>query len=356
MKFTDEQWALYKPRTWLSIHDLTTFKRCPRKFFFNTGCLLAQGEHDHPALTFGECIHVAAPIVIEQGLDAGYRAFSEVWGTWEADDKRNPFGALRILTDFHEAHKDGGGLYELVEPPTQFRISQRVNKYEIPFALDIGGHVPFVGRLDGLCRLRANGTLWVLEYKTTSEMSARFFQAFDLSSQIIAYTMYMRIAHPQEPTHGAVVEGLRVSKTNAATQAQPIFVKDHECERMLSWIRRTMREIQWCEENREFDESYSGCHPYDQFGSHGYQCEFAQLCHQPDFMPLVGLYRKKEDRPYDLLINGKPLEDRKELVAGSNPSGVQLCSSTPSTSKNVIPPGSTMSDVVSAGTTIRMPL
>jgi hypothetical protein len=291
----------YKRREWLSVNDLVNFKRCPRRFFYRTGCLMgvAAGE---PALAFGEAVHAAFAATYLNGPAAGYEEFVKLWGNQEVDDKRNNFTAMRLLQDFHATHCCEPRLYDLVPPPsTTVRLSERVSDYELPFCLDIGLHVPFVGRVDGLCKLRSDNTIWGLEYKTTSELTSRFFQAFELSPQIIAYTMALRtLGLPNLP--GFVVTAVRVSKTNSLSMSNHIYVKDHHIDWFIRWAQKTAAEIHWCEENKCFPPDYSGCHPYAGFGSHGYLCDYYQMCQVDDWTTLKDLYPKVNDRPYSLIF------------------------------------------------------
>jgi hypothetical protein len=296
-----------KPRRWLSISDLVTVARCRRKFFYSTECLLGSGSEDHVALTFGEAIHAALPVSLEKGIDLAYEEFCKVWGDDRtADDKRNNITAMGIISEFYEKNGYGNGMYELIKP-SDHPAFRNVNEWEIPFCLELGLHVPFVGRIDGLARLRADNSLWCVEYKTTSQIGGSFFfDAFNLSPQCIAYTLAGRTLIPQEEVKGTIVVAIRVSKTNSESIPQPIFIRDHHIERFIHWAREQAEKVRLAEELGYWPEEYSGCHPYAQFGSHGYPCEFMTLCRDTeDWTRLRDTFRVKEDRPYDVLINGK---------------------------------------------------
>lgn len=300
----------YRPRKWLSVSDLLSYRRCPRHFFFGTGVGLGGAEGDHPALEFGEAIHAGLPITMTKGIVEGYHAFEEVWGKERyADDKRNNASAFRILQDFSQCHQSHNTMYDLIEPPPSAIFKDRVNKFEIPFILDVGGHVPLVGRMDGLCRLRSTGKLYVLEYKTTSETSARFFTAFDLNCQKCCYTLAGRIQINPD-IEGAILEALRVSKTNSDTQGVPIPTSNLELEWFVKWVLKMMAEIKVCEDKMQFDPDWSGCHPYGLFGCPGYQCGFARLCKVEDWTPYRGLYRLKPEREYEKWLNPEYVEPR----------------------------------------------
>ncbi len=294
----------YKKREWLSVSDLIQFKKCPRSFFFKTGCHFSMGSHAAPE--FGTAMHNAFPIAITQGLEPAIAAFKEVWGDRDADPARNNETAYRILSDYVAAEKSR--IYKLIKPPPSLKYFPGTNDWEIPFLVDIGLHVPFAGRLDGLCRLVADDTLWVLDYKTTSQLTGRFFEAFEHSPQMIGYTLYTRLAIPEEKCCGVIIDAVRVSFKNSETQASPIWIHDHQIDGFIKWAQKISAEIKWCEDNKEFPQDWSGCHPYSQFGSHGYMCDFHPLCNVHDWTVMKGIVNVEEERPYSKMLHKEEQE------------------------------------------------
>lgn len=296
-------WDNYIPRKWLSPSSLVAFKRCPFYFFLSSGCRLSSGESDHPALAFGEAIHAAAPIALQQNGEAAYAEFYKIWGEFEADDKRNNISAKRILD--HLAQSSQILPYYLVEPPFPvLNLPTKVSKWEVPFWMDIGAHLPIVGRMDGLGRLKLDNSLVPIEYKTTSETSPRFFTAFSFSPQLLTYMLYLRTV-VKEPVNCAILQALRVSKTNADSSCQLVYIQSHVLESHLNWMRKVAAEIKWCEDNHQFPKDFSGCHPYAQFGNPGYPCSYENHCQLEDWTQLKDSLRKREEHPFDLTVGGK---------------------------------------------------
>jgi CRISPR/Cas system-associated exonuclease Cas4 (RecB family) len=260
----------------------------------------------HAALSFGEAIHAALPITLTEGYERGLAEFNSIWGHREADEKRNNVTAARILADYAAAQSQRP--YRLIKPDTAIKISNKVSEWEIPFAIDIGMHVPLVGRIDGLCRMNHDDSLWVLEYKTSSELTARTFTSWELSPQVICYVSYLR-ATVDEPIQGAMIEVVRVSARDSLTLSNPVWVKDHHVDNFILWARKMAAEIKWCEDNRCFPPHYSGCHPYAHFGQHGYLCSYSTLCQLPDehAAGMRSIMSFQEPRPYDALLAPKEL-------------------------------------------------
>jgi hypothetical protein len=299
----------YSPFPAISISTLTAFARCPRKFFYSFG--VGIGKEEHIALKFGEAIHAALPHAFFADLVASFAAFDHVWEDRDsfADEKRNKMSARLILTDYMQSHASNRSIYKLLKPPsTTLRLSKSISEYEIPFVLDIGLSIPLVGRIDAHSSHRDTGELWLNEFKTSSEMSTRFFDGFQLNPQVVGYTLGAR-AHGI-PVKGCIVEGLKVSsakKDAQMTQSTPVFVTDQMVEDFLIWAKYTAFFMLACQDAKEFPKDISACTPYSQFGMPGYQCEYLPMCLTSDWTSMKGMYTPK-DYPTFRLLNGPKLK------------------------------------------------
>lgn len=299
----------YEKRKYVSISSLTSFARCPRKYFYSSGCRLTKGEH--PALLFGSAIHNAIPEILSgAGLAAAIGAFDLVWREELKDDKRNRSRAMFMLQDFERTHKSNP-LYELVDPKNlpglkqvEIETQDKVSKWEVTFGIDIGIRVPLVGRIDGIARYKPTGKLLPLEFKTTSS-TYNFFSGFYLNPQIIAYAVAAEVSGLGE-VEGVVLEALEVSKTKSTTLTTNVSVRQHHKQTFLKWAQFWGNFLLKCEEDNDFPQWYSGCHPYSMFGMPGYQCEFMDLCHSvEDWTMLKQLYEKRESSPFNLTVKGE---------------------------------------------------
>jgi hypothetical protein len=290
----------YKKRQWLSISSLVSFSRCPRQYFYGSGCRL-ESPDPAPALQFGAALHRAIPQLMSgepaTTLSRAIEAFDHEWDGSLDDDKRNRASAIRMLMSFAGTHPRDRGLYELLPPPTGpwvIKVPDRVSDWEIPFAVDIGLDVPLVGRIDGWGRNRDTGELWAIEYKTTSELSTRFLESFNLNPQSIGYPAILRLSGL--PVRGCIIEGLLVSKTRNESLCKPVYVEDHHIQDFIQWARWTGAQILECERRGYFPKDLSACNPYSQHGSPGFTCRYDSLCLPSDWTTLKDFYQEKKEQ------------------------------------------------------------
>lgn len=301
----------YNHRQWLSISSLLSFARCPRRYFYGSGCRLRPVGGEHSALLFGSAIHKALPELLtgddkkmERAVAAFASVFDETADPTISDKKRCLSRAKAMLLDFYISHLGRNSLYSLLPPPgPALELEDKVSDYEVPFAIDIGLDVPLVGRIDGLVRHRDTGLLWGLEWKTSSELSARFLDSFQNSVQVIAYTLALR-TYTNAKIEGVMVEGLRVSPSNAENLLTCVSVPDFKIDDFIKWARYHGNMLLQCERSGEFPKFFSGCTPYGMFGSQGYNCDFSNLCSVPDWTSLKNLYAVSNERPFVLNATG----------------------------------------------------
>lgn len=270
----------YRNTQFLTITTLSKFSRCPRAYFYSQGCGLRTEEHI--ALKYGEALHAAFPYAHLQDIDRAIAAFQTIWEDQEGDEKRNSTNAILVLHNYMASHAGRKSIFTLQPPPKGIpEIDGPVSPWEIPYVLDIGLPVPLMGRVDGLCRHRDTGELWALEYKTTSEMSSRFFGGFVIHPQVIGYTLALRSYGLD--VKGAIVEGILSSKTRQDESSQPFPVSDTMVSDFLTWIRYTGSMLLKCEELKTFPKDVSACTTYPQHGAPGYQCDFLSACTVPNW-------------------------------------------------------------------------
>lgn len=318
----------YKPIPGVSVSVLDTISRCPRKAFYSFGVELAPRGASSIAMKFGEAIHAGLPDAHFGRLVEAISRFDKVWNLEDGspragDDKRNPINGRQILAHYMETHVQNRALFQLQAPPSGTAVlSDRISDYEIPFVLDIGLPIPLVGRIDGWGLHRDTGKPWVVEYKTSSEMSTRFLDGFDLNPQVICYTMVLRSMGI--PAEGAIVEAIKVSKAKENAHeviAKPIYVTDEMISDFLKWARYTTLFFLACQDHQEFPKDISACSPYPQHGSPGYQCEFTPLCLMKDWTQMIGNYEQREYPTFKLLstevtINGQRAEPESKPEPG----------------------------------------
>jgi len=290
---------LYTKKEHLSQSSACTFDRCKAKYFFASGCRFERGEA-HCALKFGTAIHYAIGYAFRGDLETAMEKFREVYlDTQDPSGVRTPAKARQMLNDFMKTHQ-GHALYKGVDPPKGIDIEERVSEDEVPFAIDVGIEVPVVGRVDRLGRNSQTGALWGVEYKTSREISSRYFDNFGLCPQTWTYHLALSMLC-DEPVVGVYIETLQAAKTKICTQAFPFYIEEHMDEAIMGWYRNIYAEIQECERTGEWPQSFSMCAPYSSFGIIGYPCEFRDLCKSYDWLSLApSLYEVGEERPFTI--------------------------------------------------------
>ena len=184
-------------------------------------------------------------------------------------------------------------------PPTALRIADNISEWEVPFAIDIGLDVPFVGRIDCFGEHRDTKETWPVDFKTSSEVSARLFDCFTINAQGLAYAMVAHTLVPNAIT-GLILDVLRVSPSNCETVTHPIYYTDVTIEAFLQWARYTGEEILACEQMENFPCNPSACNPYGQYGMPGYCCPYQILCQSSDWTTLLGMFSIREPKPFVL--------------------------------------------------------
>ena len=268
---------LYKSKKWISPTAACTFARCPRYYFYNIGCVL-KSSSESAALVFGSCIHKALPYAFTGDITKAMEEFCKDWKEELQDEKRNVMRAKAMLENFYSSHASGKSIYSpIFAPENRLKVEEHNSKYEVPFAVDIGLDVPLVGLVDCLARHRDTNEMFVVEYKTTSQLGTMFLQAFNLSPQVLTYALGMKVLL-SEKVAGVFIEGLLVAKVSCNTVVIPIYIKDFVLKEHLSWLRRVFQKIKECENNEYFPKDFSGCNSYGMFGTPGYSCPYESLC------------------------------------------------------------------------------
>ena len=291
----------YNKRKYMSCSSLATCGRCPLRFFFRHGCRLGSAE-THPALVFGSAADKAFGVTIRDGLDMGHMTFLEAWGEGDQefeDKKRNTQVAYKMLQRFVSNPKP----YKLAPtPPEVVKIKGRSSS-EIPFVVDIGADIPFGGLVDGLCTHVETGELWILEFKTTSQLGSWYFNAFNLSTQAVGYVAAMQILGLD--IKGVMVDANLVAKTKSDNVVVPVSVSPVQVDLWLRWAKSLTYDVLQYELSKDFPPNMSGCNTYNAYGQQGFPCDYTDLCKVSDWTSLVEMFTVKErSDPLQELLEG----------------------------------------------------
>jgi hypothetical protein len=286
-----------KPIEYLSPSGINCFARCPAKYFYDKVLRLEKVDRSHIALDYGKCVHCAIPEAYESAEQAA-EVFNKVWAEEEygdSDEKRNSTRARASFEAFFDSHQPGVCPYEVLPPPTGTVITKdKFTDWDSPFLVDIGGDLLMYGKIDRFVNF--NGAIWPLDYKTSSEVSARVFNNFDPNIQAVAYTLAgSHLVGERCP--GLFLEFLRTSKTNAESVCHIVYIKDHWLEAFVKETKRMMDEILTFSDRREWPQRVSGCSPYGMFGGAGWVCDFKMLCDALHWTDALKFYNQREYEP-----------------------------------------------------------
>lgn len=307
-------WSRWKKLQSLSLTQIAEFCRCPRLFFYHVGCWLTEPVA-HPALTFGTSIG-AGLAELSSGTDSdrlerAVAKFNEAWADGDSlgDDKRNSYNAIQIFRHYMEQTSPGNGLYEIVKPPQgQLQSGHGISPWEVPFAFYLGDlPIPIIGSVDGLLRDKQTGLLWAREIKTTTEWSHSFLaDNFRRNPQTTGYAWSLN--HQSIEVAGTVLELVFVPPPGKTVRAKPKYdVTTHtiplertHIPRFEQWLLNKCHEILERERRMFFDEDWSACAGYSQFGKATFPCRYELLCNSDDWTSLAGMFVERQHQPFDL--------------------------------------------------------
>ena len=287
--------------------------RCSAKFFFEKVLRLRERGSFRTALDYGTCMHCAmaeAYVNPERAIEI----FVSEWKKYphgETDKKRNTARASATIIEFFHQRSMNPPYTPLNPPSGIVESKEKYTEYEAPFLIDIGAKLPLYGKIDRFVSLNIDGTKWVLDYKTSSEVSARVFNNFKTCVQTLSYTLagsHLTGGIMQ----GMILELLRTSAVNAEVQWHPLMVKPHWLDTFIEWSKDQISEICMMNEKKAWKKNPAGCAPYGMYGLPGYVCPFEMLCDLNDWREGERFYEKTKWNPLEHLMKGES-DDTKLL-------------------------------------------
>ncbi len=292
----------YQKREYLSISTLLSFSRCPRRYFYQKNGL--QTHEESPALSYGTAMHLAIPHAAAGDFDAAWDAFCSVWDEIKAKNTRNLDRARRSLTHYVHTHQGEKSIFRFQPPPSgNIEVDKTTNDYEVPFAIDVGLPIPLVGRLDGLVKHRDTGEDWGYEFKTTSRLTASFFDQFEMNVQVLTYGLVLRTLG--KPTKGVMVEGMLTSASKVDNMIHLVPIQDHHLDDIVTWIQLKGKMLLACEEAGEFPKDFAGCTAYSHHYIPTYRCEYSDLCRMPNWEDGTSMFAQKPEHKFFVALTTK---------------------------------------------------
>lgn len=259
---------------------LSAYMACPREYYLAM-VLHRRGDGRNSApLTFGSALHVlldnhyrtggAVPIV-----EAITRAWWEKNGHKEEGDHRT---LERLILDYKRYRTKWGKTPAEEQGRTiGWPDSPMV---EIAFNIQGGGlDEPWAGKIDRIIEL--GGLHYIEDHKTTSRLDRNFYSAFELSNQMMGYTVAGRLLAPSLKIVGVRLNVIHLLKDKTNFERQLFTYTKEQLSEWVSntneWTRRLRRDLaEWPSEEEIMTGQAKW--PLAHFGDNGCARKYG-LCH-----------------------------------------------------------------------------
>lgn len=247
---------------------ISTFLECRKKYYFRMVKHLTP-KIVSPALSFGLATHEALKVHYTRGkgLEDTISKFRETYKDREGEDLRTVANGVRLMEWYAKVYAH--------EP---FKV---IGEPEVGFVFPIGD-ILYGGRMD--LAIDWDGELWIMEHKTTSRLSARYFKQFELDFQITGYIVSTEsylgrkcmgcLVNALEPWKEVKKETAKTKKPEDRFARNPLTRTQKDKDRFKLNVQRIVRDIMWCEDNNEFYE----CEKKDHCFSYNSECPYKTLC------------------------------------------------------------------------------
>jgi len=260
-------------------------------------------------LDYGTTMHVVLPEMFTGDPRRAFEVFDETWakfpyGEEDSQGKRTTARARLSIDNFVRSHAPGACPYTILEFPFA-APAELISRNEIPFLIDVGLKYPLAGRIDMPIRWNATRALWAYDFKTSSEISDRYFNGFWMSPQACVYTIALNQI-TQEKVEGIVFEAMRVSKCNVENQVGFTWVHDYHAEKFLEELECSIiPSMQAANDSGRWRQNFALCSSYAGFGFPCKTCDYKMICDLPNWKDGARFF--KREAPFD------PLAMKEEL-------------------------------------------
>ena len=283
----------------ISCSSYCSFERCPFKYYLQNLEGFTRPEGNTVALDYGRIMHLCLPLCYEGSAANAIELFNTEWAltNYGNDDKvRNPITAACALRNFASMRSDRLRPYDLVKMPfssVNKNEKEKISDYEVSFCLDIGGALPFVGRIDSPITFRADKSIWPMDYKTSREVSTRLLNSLSESPQAIGYALATSHLFNID-CKGTAYEVIRSSDKNQEVQFYPSYVKKFQIVEFMASLNDTSSKILEHNEKKNWPRKRTGCDSYSMYGIASYNCQYKLLCSVDNWMYASKYFARKE--------------------------------------------------------------
>jgi len=241
----------------LDYTTISDFLICRQKYYLRHRLNLVP-KQTATALTFGGAWHKAMESVwTEKGK--GEETLIKEYGKVEVPlgDKRTLELGKKVLENYLKEKGYNGH---------EFYPNMEVIGSEVSHCKEFDG-VRYCGRMDKV--VRWDGSIYVVEHKTASQLGFTFFLQFELNHQIDGY-IYL-CADKYGECAGVLVDAVLIAKTKFnAMRDTPTRMPGH-AERFEAELVDIARNIRWANDNESYPKNKSLCQYYG-------ECPYRDLC------------------------------------------------------------------------------
>ena len=306
--------------TWEDASRICQFCRCECRYMFK--CLMGLQKPrldalltpmpDRPtagcgniALDYGTVMHAVLPHMYNGDVEKPCQVFDALWAKYpygESNDKRNTSLTRSRIVEFVSSHAKETRQYDIEHFEFSSPAEELISENEVPFLIDIGADHLLAGRIDNAVVLHATNSLWAYDFKTSSEISERYYKNFWNAPQVVAYTIALSQI-TGKTVDGLILEAMRISPKTIESQYRPIYVNAVNIKRFIEEFKFTCAKINAANETGVWRQESALCSTYSSFGMPGYTCEYADLCDAADWRNVVRFYeREKPFNPLEVTV------------------------------------------------------
>lgn len=279
---------------------LSTMARCETKFLFSCLYGFVHPDAGMIPLDYGTVMHRVHPHMFSGQTAKAIETFNDLWKDYdygEEDPKRNTALTIARIMNFVNNHTPENCPYEIIHFPFS-TPTKLISENEVPFLIDIGAIYPFCGRVDMVVHHKLLNSLFAYDFKTSSEISPRYFEGFWHSNQAVGYTIATEHLSGKK-VEGIIYEAMRVSKTNMENQLGFVYVNETNKRTFIEEAKLTCARIEAANESGVWRQNTALCSSYAAFGFPCRTCEFKTLCDAPNWQDATKFYKRR--KPFDPL-------------------------------------------------------
>ena len=288
---------------WLDSSRLSDLGRCEARFLFRDLMGLRLPDADMLALDYGTVMHRILPLMYSGSIEEPCALWDRLWPQFpygEENAARNSAVTRLRIDEFVRSHTPENCPYEIVHFPFS-SPAELISENEVPFLIDIGALYPLCGRIDAMVRWKSTKKLWAYDFKTSSEISDRYFEGFWLCPQSCTYTL-AACQLTGEKVEGMIYEAMRISAAKKPTlESTPGFsyVTEQNLRTFIEETKISCARIEAANSSGCWRQNHALCSTYSCFGYPSRVCEYKLICDSPRWEDGARFFRR--EKPFNPL-------------------------------------------------------